>query len=77
MPEIKYNINSLYISIFVLAYNIFYTNYNNIIDNGKNFINFLGYNYMTIFVIINIIGLYLLLIKIKIEINIKWNIKYN
>jgi hypothetical protein len=37
----------------------------------------LGYNYKSIILIINIIGLYLLLKKLSFEINIKWTIKYN
>jgi hypothetical protein len=77
MPELNYYINSWYLSSIVLLYNIFYTNYDTILIKCKDFISLLDYNYITIFVIINIIGLYLLLNKLKFEINIKWTIKYD
>ncbi len=77
MPELNYIINTWYLSILVLLFNVFNTNYDTIIIKCKDFITLLGNNYMTIFVIINIIGLYLLLNKLKFEITIKWNIKYN
>jgi len=77
MPELNYNINSIYVSISILLYNIFYTNYNNIMRIINEFWILLGYNYTSIILIINIIGLYLLLKKLSFEINIKWTIKYN
>ncbi len=76
MPEFNYNINSLYISVFILLYNVLYTNYNKIINLTKDFIILLGYNYITIFIIINIVGLYFFLRKLSFEINIKWTITY-
>lgn len=72
MQELNFNINNLYLSILILLYNIIYTNY----DTIKQFLILLGYNYITGFMIINIIGLYLLLNKLKCEINIKWTIKF-
>jgi len=75
MQELNFNINYLYLSILILLYNIIYTNYDTIMITIKQFFILLGYNYITGFMIINIIGLYLLLTKLKCEINIKWTIK--
>lgn len=75
MPEFtqNYNFNSLYISLLLLIYNIWNSNYQyiNIILN-KLYL----FNYTSLIVVINIIGLYLFLKKLSFEINIKWTIKY-
>jgi hypothetical protein len=75
MPEFiqNYNFNSLYICLLLLIYNIWNSNYQyiNIILN-KLYL----FNYTSLIVVINIIGLYLFLKKLSFEINIKWTIKY-
>jgi len=75
MPEFtqNYNFNSLYICLLLLIYNIWNSNYQyiNIILN-KLYL----FNYTSLIVVINIIGLYLFLKKLSFEINIKWSIKY-
>jgi len=75
MPEFtqNYNFNSLYICLLLLIYNILNSNYQyiNIILN-KLYL----FNYTSLIVVINIIGLYLFLKKLSFEINIKWTIKY-
>jgi hypothetical protein len=76
MPEMNYTINSLYISIIILLYNIFYTNYDKILNLWNNFLFLLGYNYTILIIIINLIGLYLFLKKLSFEINIRWTIQY-
>jgi len=73
MPEINYNFNSLYISLLLIIYNIWKTNYEyiNIIINKLYLLN-----YTSLIIIINICGLYLILTKISFEINIKYSIMY-
>lgn len=76
MPEIiqNYNFNSLYICLLVIMYNVWKTNYDyiNIIVSKLYLLN-----YVSLVIVINIIGLYLFLNKISFELNIKWSIKYN
>ena len=75
MPDFiqNYNINSLYIGLLLLIYNIYKSNYEyiNIILNKICLIN-----YTSFIIIINIIGLYLFLKNISFEINIKFSLKY-
>lgn len=75
MPEYiqKYNFNMLYICILLIIYNIWKSNYEyiNIILSKLYLIN-----YMSLMIVINIIGLYLFLKKLSFEVNIKWTIKY-
>jgi len=69
----NYNFNSLYICLLLLIYNIWKSNYEyiNIILNKLYLLN-----YISLIIIINIIGLYLFLKNLSFEINIKWTIKY-
>jgi len=75
MPDFiqSFNINSLYICLLIFIFNIY--KYNN------EFINiFLSkiylLNYTSLIIVINIIGLYLFLKNVSIEVNIKWSLKY-
>lgn len=77
MPDFnqKYNFNSLYVCLLLFLYNIWKSNY--------DYINIFLYkiyllNYTSIFIIINIIGLYLFLknLYFEFEFDIKWTIKY-
>jgi hypothetical protein len=75
MPEFiqTYNCNSLYICLLVILYNIWKTNYQLInIILGKLCL----FNYWSLMIVINIIGLYLFLKNLSFEIYIKWSIKY-
>jgi hypothetical protein len=75
MPDFiqNYNVNSLYICLLLLIYNILKSNYEYIIIIlSKLYL----LNYTSVIIIINIIGLYLLLNKLSFEVNIKWSIKY-
>ena len=75
MPEFiqNYNFNILYISLLVIIYNIWKSNYEyvNIILSKLYLLN-----YASIMIVINIIGLYLFLKNVSFEVNIKWSIKY-
>ena len=73
MPEINYNFNSLYVSLLLIIYNIWKTNYEyiNIIINKLYLLN-----YTSLIIIINVCGLYLILTKISFEINIKYSVVY-
>jgi hypothetical protein len=73
MPEINYNFNSLYVCLLLIIYNIWKTNYEyiNIIINKLYLLN-----YISVIIIINICGLYLILTKISFEINIKYSVTY-
>ena len=75
MPDFiqNYNINSLYICLILLLYNIWKSNYEyiNIILNKIYLLN-----YTSFIIIINIVGLYLFLKNLSLEINIKCSIKY-
>ena len=68
-----YNINILYICLLLLVYNIWKLNYEyiNIILNKIYLLN-----YNSFIIVINIIGLYLFLKKISLEVNIKCSLKY-
>ena len=69
MEYIKnYNFNSLYICLLLLLYNIWKSNYEyiNVIINKLYLLN-----YMSIIIIINIIGLVIFLKNLSFEINIK------
>jgi hypothetical protein len=69
----NYNINSLYICLILFLYNIWKSNYEyiNILLNKIYLLN-----YTSLFIVINIIGLYLFLKNLSIEVNIKCSIKY-
>jgi len=75
MPELiqNYNFNILYMSLLVIIYNIWKSNYEyvNIILSKLYLLN-----YASIMIVINIIGLYLFLKNVSFEVNIKWSIKY-
>ena len=67
------NVNSLYVCLLVVIYSIWNTNYYYInIVLEKLYL----FNYMSLLVIINIIGLYLFLKHVSFEINIKCAMKY-
>jgi len=75
MPQFiqNYNFNSLYICLLLFLYNIWKSNYEYInIFLHKIYL----LNYTSMFIIINIIGLYLFLKNLNFEIHIKWTIKY-
>jgi hypothetical protein len=75
MPEFtqKYNINSLYICLILLGYNVWNSNfeYINIILDKIYLLN-----YISFIIIINVIGIYLFLKNLSIDININCFIKY-
>ena len=75
MPEFiqNYNFNILYISLLIIIYNIWKSNYEyvNIILSKLYLLN-----YASFMSVINIIGLYLFLKNLSFEVNIKWTIKY-
>ena len=75
MPDFvqNYNINSIYICLIILIYNIWKNNYEYINIICKKIYLF---NYISLIIILNIIGLYLLLKKLSIDISIKCSIKY-
>ena len=68
MQDYNLNINIIYVCIFLLIskYELIFTVLN------KLYL----LNYTSLFIIINIIGLYLFLKNISFEINLKFNIKY-
>jgi hypothetical protein len=75
MPDFiqSYNINSLYICLFLLFYNICKSNYEYInIILSKIYL----LNYTSFIIVINIIGLYLFLKNVSFEVNIKCSLKY-
>jgi hypothetical protein len=75
MPEFiqKYNLNSLYVCLILLIYNILKSNYDYItIILSKLYL----FNYTSLFLIINIIGLVFFLKNLSFEVDIKWSIKY-
>lgn len=75
MPEFiqSYNINSLYICLLLLVYNIWKSNYEYIkIILHKLFL----LDYTSIIILINIIGLYLFLKNVSLEVNINCSLKY-
>ena len=75
MPEFiqNYNFNILYMSLLVIIYNIWKSNYEyvNIILSKLYLLN-----YASLMIVINIIGLYLFLKNVSFEVKIKWSIKY-
>jgi len=75
MPEViqNYNFNILYMTLLVIIYNIWKSNYEyvNIILSKLYLLN-----YVSLMILINIIGLYLFLKNVSFEVNIKWSIKY-
>ena len=75
MPDFVqiYNINSLYICLLLLVYNLCKSNYEyiNIILN-KLYL----FNYTSFIIVINIIGLYLFLKKLSLEVTIKCSLNY-
>jgi len=75
MPEFiqNYNFNILYMSLLLIIYNIWKSNYEyvNIILSKLYLLN-----YASLMIVINIIGLYLFLKNVSFEVNIKWSIKY-
>ena len=75
MPEFirNYNINSLYVCLILLLYNIWKSNYGyiNIILDKIYLLN-----YTSFIIVINIIGLYLFLKNLSFETNITFSIKY-
>ena len=73
MPEIlqNYNFNGLYICFLLFLYNIWKSNYDYInIFFSKIYL----FNYTSLFIIINIIGLYFFLKHLTFQIN--FSIKY-
>ena len=69
----NYNINSLYLCLILLVYNIWKSNYDYInIILSKIYL----LNYTSFIIVINIIGLYLFLKNVSLEVNIKCSLKY-
>lgn len=75
MPDLEqnYNINSLFICLLLLIYNLWKSNYE-YINIFLNKIYLL--NYTSLIILIIIIGLYLILNKLTLEISIKCSLKY-
>lgn len=73
MPEFiqNYDLNGLYICLLLIVYNVYNSNYINIILNKIYLLN-----YTSIIIVINIVGLYLLLKKLSFEVNIRCSVKY-
>ena len=75
MPEFiqTYNINSVYICLLLLVYNIWKSNYEciNLIAN-KLYL----FNYTSFIIAINLIGVYLFLKNVSLELSVKWSLKY-
>lgn len=75
MPEFNqtYSLNSLYVFGLFLLYNVCYTNYYyiNIILNKLYLLN-----YSSLFIFLNIVGLYLFLKNVYFELNLKFSVKY-
>lgn len=73
---INYNknfvLNGMYAFILIILYNIYNSNYINRIINQIYILN-----YTSVFILINIIGLYLLLQHLSFEIKIICTLKYN
>jgi hypothetical protein len=69
----NYNINSLYVCLLLILYNIWKFNF--------EYINILLhkiylFNYTSFIIVINIIGLYLFLKNVSFEVNIKCSLKF-
>jgi hypothetical protein len=75
MPELNknYNINSFYICLLLIIYNLWSSNhsYINIILNKLYLLN-----YTSLMIVINLVGLYLFLKNLSFEININCSLKY-
>ena len=74
MPQVNqnYNFNSIYIFGIILLYNIITCNY----DYIKLFISkIILFNYSSLIIFINIMGIYLFLKNISFEINFKFSYK--
>jgi hypothetical protein len=75
MPDFiqNYNINSLYICLLLLVYNVYKSNYDyiNIILHKIYLLNSTSF-----IIVINMIGLYLLLKNLSFEVNIRCSLKY-
>jgi len=70
---LDYNINSLYVCLILLLYNIWKSNYGYIIIILDNIYLL---NYTSFIIVINITGLYLFLKNLSFETNITFSIKY-
>jgi len=69
----NYNINSLYVCVILLLYNTYKSNFEYVnIILGKLYL----FNYTSVIIIINIIGLYLFLKNLSFELNVKFSVKY-
>jgi len=68
MPELVYNFNSLYICLLLLTYNVWNSEYINIISTQLYL-----FNYTSILILINIVGLYLFLKNFTFEIKIGYS----
>lgn len=66
---VNYNFNSLYICALLLMYNLWKTEYVNIIASQLYLLN-----YTSMFIVINMVGLYLFLKNITFEIKIGYKI---
>jgi hypothetical protein len=77
MPEqyqhYNYKFNSLYICGLLIIYNIYQSNYDFINLIYKKIILL---DFISLFLIINIIGIYLLLQNLSFEIDLKFSIRY-
>ena len=77
MPEFNQNLNfnSLYVCLLLLLYNILRDNYGYLILIYNKFYLF---NYQSLIILINAIGLYFILLKLSFDlsINIKWSINF-
>jgi hypothetical protein len=69
-----YNLNSLYLCLLLILYDIWKTN-NDYINMFLNKIYLL--NYTSIIIIINVLGLILILRKLSFGISVKCSITYN
>lgn len=75
MPDFiqNYNINGLYVCLLLFVYNIWKSNYEyiNIILHKIYLLN-----YTSLIIVINIVGLYLFLKNLSLEVNINCSLKY-
>ena len=75
MPEFtqNFNFNSLYLCLLLFIYNILRDNYGYIIFIYNKLCLL---NYYSLIIFINIVGIYLILIKLSFDINIKTSINF-
>ena len=75
MPEFiqNYNFNSLYVCLLLILCNILRDNYSYILIIYNKFYLF---NYYSLLIFINILGLYFILTKLTFEFNIRTSIKF-